>query len=67
MSRTEPEMPSIRTPLAHENALTKTANVEAARPSQTRQLAPEPEADHNPSRCSTPTRPADGNRAHQTD
>ncbi|MBV9607314.1 MAG: relaxase domain-containing protein, partial [Solirubrobacterales bacterium] len=50
MKRTEPEMPSIRAPLAHENALTTTANIEGAHPSETCQLGREPQADPQPER-----------------
>ena len=45
MSRTEPEMPSIRTPLAHENTLTKIASNDAPDPRRARTLDHQPQPD----------------------
>jgi hypothetical protein len=45
MNRTEPDVPSIRTPLAHETALTNAVNLEASSPGASRPLAVEPRAD----------------------
>lgn len=57
MSRTEPDLPSIRTPLAHETTLTKDVSVEAALPSQARTRDHEAEPTPHPRTTRNETTP----------